>query len=118
MQKNFIYRQTILQLAVLSDQAAQFASAWPSVRDVPSSIPRCDLIQILRLRAVSYFSLQSYSKRDPITRAAINEGVTRLVLILYCNITTWFAIALAENWTNFKKKRRTASSLSISFLSV
>ena len=37
-------------------------------------------------------------------QAAINEGVTRLALILYCNITSWFAIALAENLTDFKRK--------------
>ena len=29
-----------------------------------------------RLRAVSYFSLQSYCTRNPSTRAAINEGVS------------------------------------------
>ena len=55
-----------------------------------------------RLRAVSYFSLKRYC-----TRAAINEGVSQrrknngpsfLVSSQshYCNITSWFAIALAE----------------------
>ena len=43
-----------------------------------------------RLRAVSYFSLQSYCKRNTSTRAAS-------VLIPYCNKTLWFAVALAEN---------------------
>ena len=48
------------------------------------------LIQMLltfRRRAVSYFSLQGYCTRNP---------STRLVLIPYCNITSWSAIALAE----------------------
>ena len=60
-----------------------------------------------RLRAVSYFSLQSYCTRNLSTRAARNEGVSprrknkrpsflawsqSLIVI----ITSWFAIALDE----------------------
>ena len=47
-----------------------------------------------RLRAVSYFSLQSYCTRNPSTRAAINEGVSprkkdkRLLTLLFCLGTT------------------------------
>ena len=50
-----------------------------------------------RLRAVSYFSLQSYCTRNLSTRAARNEGISlvwsqSLIVI----ITSWFAIALDE----------------------
>ena len=47
-----------------------------------------------RLRAVSYFSLQSCCTRNPSTRAAINEGVSprrknkRLLTPLFCLGTT------------------------------
>ena len=41
--------------------------------------------------AVSYFSLQSYYTRDPSARA-----VRGFVQITYCNLTSWFAIAVAE----------------------
>ena len=85
---------------------------------------KVSLKEEFRLRAVSYFSLQSYCTRNPSMRAvkprgAINEGwrrvcllrkspqsvFSRLVPIPYCNITSGFAIALAEI------RRRTASSL-------
>ena len=52
---------------------------------------------LIRQRAVSYFSLQSYCTRNLSTRAARNEGVSlvwsqSLIVI----ITSWFAIALDE----------------------
>ena len=51
-----------------------------------------------RLRAVSYFSLQSYCTRNLTTRAAKpraarNEGVSQSVIVI---ITSWFAVALDE----------------------
>ena len=64
------------------------------------AIPFDTTVKNPRLRAVSYFPLQSYCTRNPSTRAAkpraaINEGVS-LVAIQYCNITSWFEIVLAE----------------------
>ena len=51
-----------------------------------------------RLRAVSYFSLQSYCTRNLTTRAAKpraarNEGVSQSLIVI---ITSWFAVALDE----------------------
>ena len=97
-----------------------------------------------RLRTVSYFSLQSYYTWNPSTRtakprAARNEGVSprrknkrsflvwsqSLILTRSpsnlmgscCNITSWFAIALAEIRTRrILEKRGTASSLIWLFL--
>ena len=51
-----------------------------------------------RLRAVSYFSLQSYCTRNLTTRAAKsraarNEGVSQFLIVI---ITSWFAVALDE----------------------
>ena len=45
-----------------------------------------------RLRTVSYFSLQSYCKRNP-RRPSFSSGP----VIPYCNIRSWFSVALAEN---------------------
>ena len=47
-----------------------------------------------RLRAVSYFSLQSYCTRAAKPRAARNEGVSPRISIVI--VTSWFAIALDE----------------------
>ena len=80
---------------------------------VEGSVVTCTSV---RLRAISYFSLKSYCTRYLSKRAAINEGVSRrrksLVLISYCNITSWFAIALAEIRTGrILREKLTASSL-------
>ena len=75
----------------------------------------CFLVFLLRLRAVSYYSLQSYCTRNPSTRAAINEGVSsrRKVPIPYCYITSWFAIALAEIRTRRIKREKADCKQSI-----
>jgi len=71
-----------------------------------------------RLRAVSYFSLQSYCTQNLSTRAAKplaarNEGVSPRrknkrpsFLVLSRYLTSWFAIALDEikNQADFKRK--------------
>ena len=58
-------------------------------------------LQVDRLRAVSYFSLQSYCIRNLSTqaakpRAARNEGVSLRRNLVSVRITLWFAIALDE----------------------
>ena len=78
--------------------------------------------QAIRLRAVSYFSLQSYYTQNLSTRAAKslaarNEGVSprrknkrpvfsRLVSIPIYIITSWYAIVLNEikNYTDVRRK--------------
>ena len=55
-----------------------------------------------RLRAVSYFSLQSYCTRNQSTRVARplvarNEGVNNNIVV--CNRAGW-----EKNWTDFKRK--------------
>ena len=57
--------------------------------------------QVDRLRAVSYFSLQSYCTRNLSTqaakpRAARNESVSPRRNLVSVRITSWFAIALDE----------------------
>ena len=65
-----------------------------------------------RLRAVSYFSLQSYCTRNPSTRAAKPQETRALAFIPYCNITSWFAIALIETRTKrILREKRNASIL-------
>ena len=73
------------------------------------------MVFLLRLRAVSYYSLQSYCTPNPSTRAAINEGVSsrRKVPIPYCYITSWFAIALAEIRTRRIKREKADCKQSI-----
>ena len=73
------------------------------------------MVFLLRLRAVSYYSLQSYCTRNPSKRAAINEGVSsrRKVPISYCYITSWFAIALAEIRTRRIKREKADCKQSI-----
>ena len=76
----------------------------------------------LRLRAVSYFSLQSYYTRNLSTRAAKpraarNEGVSlvwsqSLIVI----ITSWFAIALDEIRTRQKLREKADCKQSITTL--
>ena len=40
-----------------------------------------------------------------VTARETQEGrLSRLVLIPYCNIRSWFSVALAENQTDFKRK--------------
>ena len=58
-------------------------------------------LQVDRLRAVSYFSLQSYCirnlrKQAAKPRAARNEGVSLRRNLVSVRITLWFAIALDE----------------------
>ena len=54
-------------------------------------------LQVDRLRAVSYFSLQSYCTRNlSKPRAARNEGVSPRKNLVSVGITSWFAIALDE----------------------
>ena len=59
---------------------------------------------LIRLRAVSYFSLQSYILHAKPKHASRDK----------CNITSWFAIALAEIRTRrILRERRTAISLGL-----
>ena len=64
-------------------------------------------LQVDRLRAVSYISLQSYCTRNlSKPRAARNEGVSPRKNLVSVGITSWFAIALDEiiTWRILREK--------------